>query len=152
VAEEQKKEHHPIRTIATGLAGAVALKGIGAGTGAYIGSELSRIKGGVNAAKSIKIGAGVGTGAATVGFGAGELALHHSHKKDSQEKEANTAVYGLAKRAFVTQQSNIDLGQLIGNSLKRVNQLDDLAGLAIVAKSKKNQQNQPQSQDDKPKG
>lgn len=47
-------------------------------------------------------------------------------------------MYGLAKKAY---DQNIDVGSIIANGAKRINQLDDLAGLAIVANGKKNQAN-----------
>lgn len=60
------------------------------------------------------------------------------------KKEANEIVFGLAKKAFLDQ---IDVGSLVANGAKRVNQLDDLAGLAIVANSKKKQGQNQQDND-----
>lgn len=59
-------------------------------------------------------------------------------------------MFGLAKKAFVN--GNIDVGQAIGSGLKRVNQLDDLAGLAIVYtnKRKQNQNGTPDSENENP--
>lgn len=66
------------------------------------------------------------------------------------KKEANESMFGLAKKA------DVDVANLIAQGIKRIPQMDDLAGLAIVANGKKRQAqgqnlNDDQQKEDEPK-